>query len=225
MKSSHQIYLVFIILLLVHVQKGEGQHLFILSGQSNMARMDETQTFIPFLENSLGTENIVVVKDAHGGQPIRQWLPPHALYDSLLQKINSKNLVVEKLKSVSFIWMQGERDAREELGTIYEQQLWSVYQRLSNDLQFDQIHFIIGRINDFDLNNDRYPHWTLIRDIQVKVGGAKPYFDWVDTDDLNDGLNHLGHDIENDLHLTPEGYRILGERFARAALKLIGSKN
>ena len=203
----------------------EGQHLFILSGQSNMARMDETQTFIPLLENSLGKENIVVVKDAHGGQPISQWLPPNALYDSLLQKIFSKNLVMEELKTVTFIWMQGERDAREKLGAKYEQQLWSVYQRLSRDLQFDQMPFIMGRISDFDLNNERYPHWTLIREIQVKVGGAKPYFDWVDTDDLNDGTNHLGHAIENDLHLTPEGYRILGERFAVAALQIIAGKN
>lgn len=223
MKRRSQFYVALFGLLLGWNQSLIGQHLFILSGQSNMARMDETQTFIPLLEQKLGKEQVMVVKDAHGGQPIRQWLPPNALYDSLMHKLEEKDLVFDKMKSITFIWMQGERDAREKLGESYEEQLWSLYQRLVDDLRVEKIHFILGRINDFDLDNDRYPHWTLIREIQVKVANSEPYFDWVDTDDLNDGYNHKGLPIQNDLHLTPEGYLTFGERLATAALRLIAN--
>ena len=221
MKKRIQFYLILIGLLFGWHLRLTGQHLFILSGQSNMVRMDEKQTFIPTLEHALGKEQIVVVKDAHGGQPIRQWLPPNSLFDSLMYKLEEKELALDKMKTITFIWMQGERDAREQLGLIYEEQLWNLYQRLSNNLRVNKMYFIIGRINDFDLNNDRYPDWTLIREIQVKVGNSEPHFDWVNTDDLNDGINHLGTPIENDLHLTPEGYLTLGERFANAALRLM----
>ena len=44
---------------------------------------------------------------------------------------------------------------------------------------------------------------------------------WVDTDDLNDGLNRRGKKIENDLHYSAEGYKELGRRFAREAIGLI----
>ena len=46
-------------------------------------------------------------------------------------------------------------------------------------------------------------------------------FAWVDTDDLNDGLNRKGKEIKNDLHYSAEGYKILGKRFAEACIRLI----
>ena len=53
--------------------KREGKHLFILSGQSNMVRLDIDESFKPLLEDAFGEENILVVKDAKGSQPIWQW--------------------------------------------------------------------------------------------------------------------------------------------------------
>ncbi|MHC4263673.1 MAG: sulfatase family protein [Planctomycetota bacterium] len=44
---------------------------------------------------------------------------------------------------------------------------------------------------------------------------------WVDTDDLNDGLNRRGDVIENDVHYSAVGYCTLGERFARRAIDLV----
>lgn len=223
MFNRSQIYAILLGMLLGMSNEVMGQHLFILSGQSNMARMDEKQTFIPILEQVLGKKQVIVIKDAHGGQPISQWFTPFSLYDSLMQKIDEKNLTIEKMKTITFIWMQGERDAREQLGEIYEERLWALYQKLSDDLKVSKLHFIIGRINDFDLDNDLYPHWTMIREIQEKVAQARPHFEWVNTDDLNDGYNQSGIPIENDLHLTPDGYDTLGERFAAKALKLIAN--
>ncbi|HSK12775.1 MAG TPA: hypothetical protein VK907_06135, partial [Phnomibacter sp.] len=63
--------------------------------------------------------------------------------------------------------------------------------------------------------------WTMIRDIQVKVGTSNPHFSWVDTDDLNDDFDRSGKAIQNDLHMSGEGYKVLGERFAEQAIMLI----
>jgi len=48
-------------------------HLFILSGQSNMEQLNPEDSFIPAVQAEFGAENVVVVKDAWGGQPIRRW--------------------------------------------------------------------------------------------------------------------------------------------------------
>jgi hypothetical protein len=71
------------------------------------------------------------------------------------------------------------------------------------------------------MNNERWPHWTAIRTIQVKVGESNPRFSWVNTDDLNEGLNKAGKLITNDLHMSLEGYEVLGKRFADEAILLI----
>ena len=51
----------------------QGSHLFILSGQSNMAGLDPEISFIPTIHEQYGAENAIIVKDALGGQPIRRW--------------------------------------------------------------------------------------------------------------------------------------------------------
>ena len=61
----------------------------------------------------------------------------------------------------------------------------------------------------------------MVREAQVKVAESNPRFTWVNTDDLNDGVNRKGKSIKNDLHYSAEGYKTLGKRFAESALKLI----
>jgi hypothetical protein len=209
-----------------------GKHLFILSGQSNMVGLKPAESFLPILESEFGKENILWVKDAKGSQPIRRWYKAWKpltgetlsfqpdLYDSLINKVNTV-LRDQQIETVTFIWMQGERDAREAHGDVYEQSLLGLYQQLSDDLHRKDIDFIIGRLSDFDMTNSKYPHWTLIRDIQVKVGSSNPRFAWVDSDDLNDGFDRNGKALKNDLHMSAEGYKILGKRFAEQAIRLI----
>lgn len=209
--------------------------MFILSGQSNMVRLHPEESFTPAIKDALGDENVIVVKHGLGSQPIRRWYRdwkplegdiPKAqpdLYDSLMTRVDTaiKN---EEIASVTFIWMQGERDAREKHGNVYEASLAGLYNQLCKDLGRKDVNFVIGRLNDFDLKNEKYPHWTMVRDIQVKVAGSNPRFDWVDTDDLNDGINREGEKIENDLHMSAQGYVILGRRFAEKSIQLIRSQ-
>lgn len=210
----------------------QGMHLFILSGQSNMQGHRPDEAFTPAVEQALGKENVVVVQDAQGGQPIqrwyRDWKSPEGeapektgdLYDRLMAKVKPA-IEGKEFATVTFFWMQGERDARGKWGPVYEQSLLGLHAQLSQDLGRDDVGFVIGRLSDFDMENKRYPHWTMIRDIQVKVAESNPRFAWVDTDDLNDGQNRNGKDITNDLHYSGEGYKEFGRRMAAAALKLI----
>ena len=52
---------------------GKEKHLFILSGQSNMARLGPSISFTPTVETAFGKGKVVVVKDAQSGQPISRW--------------------------------------------------------------------------------------------------------------------------------------------------------
>ncbi|MEM7391633.1 MAG: sialate O-acetylesterase [Verrucomicrobiota bacterium] len=207
-------------------------HLFILSGQSNMAGLRPEESFTPTVQKAFGTENVIVVKDAVGGQPIRrwykQWKPaegdgPKAtgdLYDRLMGKVKAAT-AGKKIATVSFVWMQGEKDAREKHGAVYRASFEGLIDQLSVDLGRKDVNFVIGRLSDFDMDNKRYPHWTMVRDEIVKLAEANPRGAWVDTDDLNDGKNRRGKDIKNDLHYSAQGYVTLGKRFADEAIKLI----
>ena len=210
----------------------KGKHLFILSGQSNMQGHRPQEAFAPAVEKALGKEKVIVIQDALGGQPIQRWWKDWKspkgdkpaktgdLYDRLMGKVNPA-IKGQTLKSVTFIWMQGERDAREQWGPVYAASLKGLYDQLGADLKREDMNFVIGRLSDFDMANKRYPHWTMVREAQVKVAGSNSRFAWVNTDDLNDGLNRKGKPIKNDLHYSAEGYKILGKRFAESALKLI----
>jgi len=205
-------------------QADEGIHLFILSGQSNMAGLNPDLSFTPTVEAKFGAENTLVVKDALGGQPIRRWykdwksadgVAPEStgdLYDRLMGKVDSA-IKSKTLKTITFVWMQGERDAKESHGEVYQASFAGLVAQLRADIKRDDINFVIGRLSDFDNDCTRYKHWIKVREAQVEVAKADPRGAWVDTDDLNG---------DNDgLHYNREGYVELGKRFAEAAIDLI----
>ena len=204
--------------------KNELKHLFILSGQSNMVGLDPKISFIPVIEEEFGPSNIIVVKDAQNGQPIRRWYKKWKsleddtpktsgdLYDRLMVKVNAAT-TAQKIKTVTFVWMQGERDAYEKHGAVYARSLSGLLTQLSDDLARKDINFVIGRISDFDMNNEKYVHWRLVRKAQVEFAETTPHAAWIDTDDINGP--------ENALHYTKEGYKVMGERFARKSIELI----
>ena len=109
-------------------------HLFILSGQSNMAGMDPETGFMTEAKKLFKDEKVVYIKVAKGGQPICRWLEEwqdiakkNGLDENHIKRIHKggkvefyqpilgqyKEMVKKhpKFKSVTFCWMQGERDA------------------------------------------------------------------------------------------------------------------
>ncbi|MEM7599864.1 MAG: sialate O-acetylesterase, partial [Verrucomicrobiota bacterium] len=178
----------------------DGKHLFILSGQSNMAGLKPQESFTPAMETQFGADNVIIVKMAQGGQPIRRWdksweatgmQDPEQigdLYEVLMEAV-SPEIEGQKLQSVTYLWMQGERDAKEQLADHYQASFQRMLAQLKEDLDLEELNFVIGRLSDFDLTNEKYPHWTRIREIQVAMAEADDKGAWVDTDDLNDGTN------------------------------------
>lgn len=214
------------------VSADEGKHLFILSGQSNMAGLIPEESFTPTVEEKFGKENVIVVKSARGGQPIRRWdkswqvqegqKPEQIgdLYEAVMKAVKPA-IEGEKLSSVTYLWMQGERDAKEKLGGQYEASFKRMLAQVKADLNLEELNFVIGRLSDFDMEDKKYPDWTAIRDIQVALAEASENGAWVDTDDLNDGKNRKGKEIKDDLHYSGEGYVIFGTRLAEKAIELI----
>ena len=208
-------------------------HLFLLSGQSNMARFKPEPVFIPAVEAEFGADNVIVVKDAQGGQPIRRWYKdwknatgeaPEStgdLYDRLMEKVKPE-IEGKELETVTFIWMQGEKDAAESHGEVYQASLAGLVDQLRADLNFKDINVICGRLSDFGMKNGKkVPHWTKVRDAQMALADSSPRYTWVNTDDLNDGEDRSGRTRPNALHYSIEGYTILGKRYADAAIQLI----
>ena len=213
----------------------DGKHLFILSGQSNMAGMDPDASFTPAVAKAFGKEKFLVVKDAHGGQSIRSWsksnheFPPPTtgrvpkvrgeLYDRLMEKVKAA-IAGQTLETVTFVWMQGESDLN---NTAYDAYLKELLAQLEADLAFKEINVVIGRISDAGLDVEKKLQGRLtIRRIQKEFAEAHPRGAWVDTDDLNDRKD--GDKVVNDLHYTKEGYEILGKRFDEKTIGLIGKR-
>jgi predicted Zn-dependent protease len=198
--------------------------LFVLSGQSNMAGLDPKVSFTPAVQEAFANDEVIVVKHAAGGQPIRRWykkwqLPTGAkdskaavkngdLYDQLMQAV-TKELAGKQPDSVAFVWMQGERDAKAGWQAAYSEALRGTIEQLRSDLKHKDIAVVVGRLSDH-LKNDA--GWDSVRAAQEKVAADEPLDAWVDTDDLNG---------KEGLHYTKEGYAELGRRFASRAIELI----
>jgi hypothetical protein len=198
--------------------------LFVLSGQSNMAGLDPKVSFTPAVEKEFAGDDVIVVKHAIGGQPIRRWykkwqLPAGAteaksspkngdLYDQLMAAV-TKELKGRMPDSVAFVWMQGERDAKAGWQAAYYEALRGTVDQLRTDLKHQDIAVVVGRLSDH-LKNDA--GWDAVRAAQEKVAAEEKLGAWVDTDDLNGNAG---------LHYTKEGYAELGRRFAKSATELI----
>ena len=210
----------------------KSKHLFILSGQSNMVGMDPELSFIPTVSKAFGKDGVIIVKDAASGQSIRSWcksnheFPPPTtgrvpkvrgeLYDRLIKKVTTA-IKGQAVQTTTLVWMQGESDLN---NTAYDAYLKELRTQLESDLKIKELHMVIGRISDSGLDVQKRLEGRLnIRRIQKEFAESQPKTEWVDTDDLND--RKVDDKVIHDLHYHQEGYRILGERFAKKSIGLI----
>ena len=211
-----------------------GKHLFILSGQSNMARFKPALWFTPGISEALGADNVIVSFHAQGGQPISKWYKewksgkgetdPGAgkIYDAMMDATKAK-MEGEKIRTVTFVWMQGEADSKAKNSDVYLASLNGLKKQQEQDLKRTDLNFIIGRLSDSGLYRRRDKkrvenvHWEGIRNAQQAFADASQRAVWIDTDDLNGEKNAL--------HLIkPEGYETLGKRYVKAAVELVKTK-
>ena len=215
-------------------------HLFILSGQSNMAGMDPKTGFMPEAKKLFKDEKVVYIKVAKGGQPICRWLEEWTdlaekkgldekhisrihrggkveFYQPILDQYQEMLKKHPKLTSVTFCWMQGERDANGGAHAPYKAALKLLISKLRNDLKRPDMNFVIGRIGDYSLDR---PSCVAVRKTQVEIAKEDSHGAWIDVDDLND--REVDGKIVSAVHYNrPEGYITLGRRFARQGHALV----
>jgi hypothetical protein len=211
------------------------QHLFILSGQSNMTA-GLTKGFTDTVENAFGKENVTVAMSMKSGRGLRYWCSDYrysnnqkpseqeqadngSLYKPLIDAV--KTAAGDKsFDTVTFIWMQGESDAGKGRADVYAENFLKLLDRLKADLKRESMPFVIGRISDHDMTN---PNWTSMREVQVKLAESHPDSAWIDTDDLNGGEAGVPG---GELHYPKAESVTLGVRFATKAIEMIrGAKN
>ncbi len=214
-----------------------GQHLFVLSGQSNMTP-SLSASFAQSVEKVFGKDKVIVVRVGWPSQPIKMgykaWAPPEGMQDpspdkngstyETLIKSTQKAISGKQIDSVTYIWMQGEEDARAGWGSVYGKSFNGVLEQLKQDLKVTKINYVVGRINDYWTTSQGLKDGDLVRETLVKLGEAGPNAAWINTDDLNKGVNPWGGYDECDGHFSPQAYRIIGQRFARKASLLIDPK-
>lgn len=215
--------------------KKTGKHLFILSGQSNMTGGLKTG-FTKTVEDTFGKHKVAVVHHSKSGRGIRFWDKDYTFPDnyrfpgkgvpserSKQQHGQEYGPLIEKVQeafkgkpyeTVTFVWMQGESDGMRGLGAVYERSFLRLLGRMKTDLDRKDIGFVIGRINDSNLSD---PHWTAMREVQVKLAEDADHGVWIDTDDLSEP--------EHGVHFPNENYPILGQRFAKKAIELIRKRS
>ena len=215
-------------------------HLFVLSGQSNMQGMDPETGFMPEAKKLFKDEKVVYIKVAKGGQPICRWLEEwqdiakkNGLRENDIKRIHKDGEVEfyqpildqykemlkkhPKFNSVTFCWMQGERDANGGGQPAYKDSLKLLISKLRRDLNRPDMNIVIGRLSDA---GQKKPSWGAMRKIQMEIVDEDPSGAWVDVDDLND--REKDGKVSNAVHYNrPEGYIILGQRFARQGYALI----
>ena len=218
-------------------------HLFILSGQSNMAGMDPETGFMTEAKKLFKDEKVVYIKVAKGGQPICRWLEEwqdiakkNGLEENHIKRIHKGGKVEfyqpildqykemmkkhPKFESVTFCWMQGERDANGGAHAAYKDALKLLISKLRRDLKCPDMKIVIGRIGDYGLDRKSC---VAVRTAQREIVDEDASGAWVDVDDLND--REKDGKIINAVHYNrPEGYVVLGERFARQGYALIKGK-
>jgi len=191
-----------------------------------MVGLDADKYFTPIVEKVFGPRNVIVVKYAYAGMPIcfwdKSWMSLYGevfpnqgvLYDILMDRVFQAIDGIE-ISTVSFVWMQGETDALlgDGFAQVYEISLIHLMSQLKTNLGRNDIGVIIGRISDYGKSD---PYWEIVRYEQVHFAEHYPNTLWVNTDDLNGRTN--------DPHLTDRGYRRLGKRFAKRAIRLIRSQ-
>jgi hypothetical protein len=218
-------------------------HLFILSGQSNMQGMDPETGFMPEANKLFKGDQVVYIKVAKGGQPICRWLEEWTdiaekkgldakhisrihrdgkveFYQPILDQYQEMLKKHPRLTSVTFCWMQGERDANGGAHAPYKDALKLLISNLRHDLKRPDMNIIIGRIGDYALDR---PSCVAVRKVQREIADEDPRGAWVDVDDLND--REVDGKIVSAVHYNrPEGYITLGRRFARQGHALVTGK-
>ncbi len=148
-----------------------------------------------------GGKPIGIIKYSKGGTSLaRDWNPqdPKSLYAELRRRVEAaRRSMPIQLKGM--IWMQGERDSREEsMASAYRENLERLIQAARRDFDSPVMGFVAGRVNPL------YPFVDRVRRAQESCRAEKYAF--IDCDDLAK--------YDDNLHYDTASIVEMGRRFA-----------
>jgi len=186
----------------------EDTHLFILSGQSNMARMP-LNFFSNAINGEVGTNHTIFVKHAIGGLEIKWWDEQlnGRVYKTLIKKVKIA-IDGRNITSIDFIWKQGGSDIFQRKVSKYLHGFDNVYNQLNRDLGMP-FKLIVGQLNRYQ----QTPEWKKMEGVNREIVEKYPNAYLIRTDDVDGGLQPL--------HYTYPGYKIIAERYAAISLQSI----
>jgi hypothetical protein len=122
-----------------------------------MTRFKPKSWFTPGISQALGPGNVIVSFHAKGGQPISKWhkqwksakgetdSDAETIYDAMMKTVKDQ-IHGQKIKTVTFVWMQGEADSKAKNSDVYLASLNGLKKQLEKDLERTDLNFIIGRL-------------------------------------------------------------------------------
>lgn len=159
---------------------------------------------------------IGLIPCAAGGSPISSWQPggyhdqtKNHPYDDALRR-TKRAMQDGVLKAV--LWHQGESDSKPELAEVYEQKLHELIGRFRHEFSDADLPFIVGQMGQFEVNP-----WDDARRMVDKVHRDLPTKVKRTAFVSSDGLTN-----RDQWHFDAESYRRLGQRYAVAAIQMLG---
>ena len=167
--------------------------------------------FAKILKQQLGYP-IGLIQTSLGGSPLTSWNPtepgPAGLYDNMVRCAEKTGGAVKGV-----VWYQGESDASGEAAESYEERFINAVGAWRQALHNPDLGVVTVQLNRVYMPADEAADqgWTRVREAQRQVARRLPGVSVVPTFDLA---------LSDAIHTNPAGNMVLGERMARAALRV-----
>lgn len=151
---------------------------------------------------------IGLIPCAHGGTSMAQWDPAlkdqggDSLYGGMLRRFQ---LAGGKIKGV--LWYQGESDAGEKPGPLFEQKFRELIQAIRTDFKQPDLPFYYVQIGRF-VNSAPPTWWNRVQNDQLKVESQLPNVFMTGCADC---------ELDDGIHVGTDDFRLLGKRLANLA--------
>ena len=141
-----------------------------------------------------------------------------------MMEVTKTKMGGEKIRTATFVWMQGEADSKAQNSDVYLASLNGLKKQLEQDwkaptsITSSADSATVVSTEDETIKGSKIPTGKKFAELQQAFADASQRALWIDTDDLNGEKNAL--------HLIkPDGYSTLGERYVDAAEKLINENS
>jgi hypothetical protein len=156
--------------------------------------------------------SILIIPTAVGGSSITQWLGDSVfrnvkLFSNFLSKveIGKQNGIIKGI-----LWHQGESDANEKNIPLHKERLHLLFSKFRSAIGNNELPVLLGELGPFSNNPADF---SLINKAIHDYAAEDKNSRVISTKDLKDKGDHL--------HFDSEGQRTMGNRFAKAYLKML----